>query len=116
MLIKVIYLFPISLCFYLLGCRFGNDHQKVHGTIVNLITSGQCISMEHIIIDILPFEDTPGELIWVLSDNNTLTLSLIAVHFTFFIKIDENCVHGNISQINNLVSIYKTVKYLKHSI
>jgi len=63
MLKEVVYLFPISLCFFLLGCRNETDNQKVHATKVNLISTGRYNSTEPITIDILPFEDTPPEII-----------------------------------------------------
>lgn len=68
MLKRFVYLFPIVFCFLHASCdQEPKDHKNNVKKAIH-VSSNQTISKEAIIIDIIPFEDTPPEIINSLSD------------------------------------------------
>ena len=68
MLKRFVYLFPIIFCFIHVSCDQESRHHKDTAKNAKHLPSNKIISKEVIIIDIIPFEDTPPEITNSLSD------------------------------------------------
>jgi len=82
MLKRLVYLLPVIFCFLHTSCDQESKHRKVNVKIANHISASQKISKKPIIIDIVPFEDTPEEIISRLSESLKKIFPNLQVHNT----------------------------------
>jgi hypothetical protein len=59
---------PIRLCFLYNSCGNETNHCKVNEKLVSHISTAYIIVNKQSTVDVVPFEDTPSEIINALSD------------------------------------------------